>query len=177
MKYRGLCTRNGPIWKSMMHYSARLHKLCITCNFCASFKNFRLKFFCWPVIAPRPPAPTPLACFWNSSIKTSSFWNASFLQIQTTEQQPLLIYTSLAATMIRWFEGWVNQGLEESNLFCACHLLNCDEGQGQWYHRLLVHSKWCKTHLGNYTQQTIWELSRPMPPATRAKHWTSLFWN
>jgi hypothetical protein len=37
----------------------------------------------------------------------------------------------------------VNQGLllseEESNLFCACHLLNCDEGQGQssiigfWY--------------------------------------------
>jgi hypothetical protein len=21
---------------------------------------------------------------------------------------------------------------EESNLFCACHLLNCDEGQGQW---------------------------------------------
>jgi hypothetical protein len=20
---------------------------------------------------------------------------------------------------------------EESNLFCACHLLNCDEGQGQ----------------------------------------------
>jgi hypothetical protein len=32
-----------------------------------------------------------------------------------------------------------NQGLlpmtiseEESNLFCACHLLNCDEDQGQW---------------------------------------------
>jgi coproporphyrinogen III oxidase len=46
--------------------------------------------------------------------------------------------TSLAATMVRWFEGGVNQGLlpmtiseEESNLFCACHLLNCDEGQGQ----------------------------------------------
>jgi hypothetical protein len=38
--------------------------------------------------------------------------------------------------MVRWFEGGVNQGLlpmtiseEESNLFCACHLLNCDEGQ------------------------------------------------
>jgi hypothetical protein len=36
----------------------------------------------------------------------------------------------LAATMVRWFEGGVNQGLlpmtisdEESNLFCACHLL------------------------------------------------------
>jgi hypothetical protein len=48
--------------------------------------------------------------------------------------------TSLAVTMVRWFEGRVNQGLlpmrisdEESiyNLFCACHLLNCDEGQGQ----------------------------------------------
>jgi hypothetical protein len=25
---------------------------------------------------------------------------------------------------------------EESNLLCACHLLNCDEGQGQWDHRL-----------------------------------------
>jgi hypothetical protein len=38
--------------------------------------------------------------------------------------------TSLAATMIRWCEGGVNQGLlpmtseEESNLFCAFHLLN-----------------------------------------------------
>jgi hypothetical protein len=41
--------------------------------------------------------------------------------------------------MVRWFEGGVNQGLapydnkqislEESNLFCACHLLNCDEGK------------------------------------------------
>jgi hypothetical protein len=39
----------------------------------------------------------------------------------------------------QWFtgvEGGVNQGLlptseEESNLFCACQLLNCDEGQGQ----------------------------------------------
>jgi hypothetical protein len=48
------------------------------------------------------------------------------------------IKTSLAATMVRWFEGGVNQGQlpmiiseEESNLFCACHLLNCDEGQGQ----------------------------------------------
>jgi hypothetical protein len=52
--------------------------------------------------------------------------------------------TSLAATMVRWFEGEVNQGLlpmtiseEESNLFRACHLLNCDEGQGN--------SKWCNT--------------------------------
>jgi hypothetical protein len=48
--------------------------------------------------------------------------------------------------MVHWCEGGVNQGLlpmtiseEESNLFCACHLLNCDEGQGQrsitgfWY--------------------------------------------
>jgi hypothetical protein len=41
--------------------------------------------------------------------------------------------------MVRWCDGGVNQGLlpmtisrEESNLFCACHLLNCDEGQGQW---------------------------------------------
>jgi hypothetical protein len=49
-----------------------------------------------------------------------------------------LIHTSLAATMVRWFEGGVNQGLlpmtisdEESNLFCACPLLNCDKGQGQ----------------------------------------------
>jgi hypothetical protein len=51
--------------------------------------------------------------------------------------------------MVGWCEGGVNQGLlpieggvnqgllpmtiseEESNLFCACHLLNCDEGQGQ----------------------------------------------
>jgi hypothetical protein len=37
--------------------------------------------------------------------------------------------TSLAATMVRWFEGGVNQGLlpmtseEESNLFCACHFI------------------------------------------------------
>jgi hypothetical protein len=45
---------------------------------------------------------------------------------------------SPAATMVRWFEGRVNQGLlpmkiseEESNLFCACHLLKCYEGQGQ----------------------------------------------
>jgi hypothetical protein len=37
----------------------------------------------------------------------------------------------------QWFAG-VNQRLlpmticeEESNLFCACHLLNCDEGEGQ----------------------------------------------
>jgi hypothetical protein len=36
--------------------------------------------------------------------------------------------TSLAATMVRWFEGGVNQGQlpmiiseEEGNLFCACH--------------------------------------------------------
>jgi hypothetical protein len=42
--------------------------------------------------------------------------------------------TSLAATMVRWCEAGVNQGLlpmtiseEESNL-----LLNSDEGQGQW---------------------------------------------
>jgi hypothetical protein len=41
--------------------------------------------------------------------------------------------------MVRWCEERVNQGLlpmtiyseEESNLCCACHLLNCDEGQGQ----------------------------------------------
>jgi hypothetical protein len=40
--------------------------------------------------------------------------------------------------MVLWFEGEVNQGLlpmtisdEESNLFCACHLLNCDEGNDQ----------------------------------------------
>jgi hypothetical protein len=45
---------------------------------------------------------------------------------------------NLAATMFRWCEGGVNLGLlsmtiseEESNLFCACHLLNCDDGQGQ----------------------------------------------
>jgi hypothetical protein len=44
--------------------------------------------------------------------------------------------TSLAATMVRWCEGGVNQGLlpitiseEESDSFCAYHLLNCDEGQ------------------------------------------------
>jgi hypothetical protein len=43
--------------------------------------------------------------------------------------------TSLEATMVRWFEGGMNQGLlpmtineEESYLFCACHLLNFDEG-------------------------------------------------
>jgi hypothetical protein len=49
-----------------------------------------------------------------------------------------IINTSLAATMVRWCEGGVNLGLlpmtiseEESNLFCASHLLNCDEGQGQ----------------------------------------------
>jgi hypothetical protein len=63
--------------------------------------------------------------------------------------------TSLAATMVRWFEGGVNdeesnlfcachlggvnQGLlpmtiseEETNSFCACHLLKCYVGQGQW---------------------------------------------
>jgi hypothetical protein len=51
--------------------------------------------------------------------------------------------TSLAGKMVCWCEGGSdsNQGLlpsnsmtiseEESNLFCACHLLNCDEGQGQ----------------------------------------------
>jgi hypothetical protein len=40
--------------------------------------------------------------------------------------------------MVLWCEGGVNQGLlpmtiseEKSNFFCACHLLNCDEGQGQ----------------------------------------------
>jgi hypothetical protein len=50
----------------------------------------------------------------------------------------MIIQTSLAATMVRWFEVGVNQGLlpmtiseEQSNLFCACHLLNCDEGEGQ----------------------------------------------
>jgi hypothetical protein len=54
--------------------------------------------------------------------------------------------------MVRWCEGEVNQGLlpmtiseEESILFCACHLLNCDEGQAMINHRLLVHSKWCNT--------------------------------
>jgi hypothetical protein len=44
------------------------------------------------------------------------------------------ISTNLAATMVRWCEEGVNQGCslpmaiieEESNLFCACHLLNCD---------------------------------------------------
>jgi hypothetical protein len=42
--------------------------------------------------------------------------------------------TSLAATMVRWCEGGVNQGLlpmtiseEESNSFCACQLLK------HWY--------------------------------------------
>jgi hypothetical protein len=42
--------------------------------------------------------------------------------------------TSLAETMVRWFEGGVNQGLlpmtiseEES----SCHILNCDEDQRQ----------------------------------------------
>jgi hypothetical protein len=46
--------------------------------------------------------------------------------------------TSLVATMVRWCEGGVNLGLlpmtiteEEIHLFCACQLLNCDEGQGQ----------------------------------------------
>jgi hypothetical protein len=55
------------------------------------------------------------------------------------------LQTRLAATMVRWGERGVNQGLlpmtiseEERNLFCTCHLLNCDEGQGQsitgiWY--------------------------------------------
>jgi hypothetical protein len=45
---------------------------------------------------------------------------------------------NLAATIVRRFEGGVNQGLlpmtisdEENNLFCACHLLNFDKGQGQ----------------------------------------------
>jgi hypothetical protein len=56
--------------------------------------------------------------------------------------------------MVRWCEGGVNQGLlpmtiseEESNLFCACHLLNCDEiaMKAKGNHRRLVHSKWCKT--------------------------------
>jgi hypothetical protein len=56
----------------------------------------------------------------------------------TVKVRILKLTTSLAATMVRWFEGGVNQGLlsmtiseEESNLFCACHLLSCDEGQGQ----------------------------------------------
>jgi hypothetical protein len=63
--------------------------------------------------------------------------------------------TSLAATMVRWCEGGVNQGLlpmtiglseEESNWFCACQLLNCDEGQGQWsITGFWYKSKWCKT--------------------------------
>jgi hypothetical protein len=46
--------------------------------------------------------------------------------------------TSLAATMVSWCEGGMNQGIlpitvseEESNSFYACHLLNCDEAQGQ----------------------------------------------
>jgi hypothetical protein len=52
--------------------------------------------------------------------------------------------------MVRWCEGGVNQGLlpmiiseEENNLFCACHLLNCEKAKGN--HRLLEHRKWCKT--------------------------------
>jgi hypothetical protein len=46
-------------------------------------------------------------------------------------------FNQLQALRCQWFAG-VNQGLlpmtiseEESNLFCACHLLNCDEGQWQ----------------------------------------------
>jgi hypothetical protein len=31
---------------------------------------------------------------------------------------------------------------EESHKLCACHLLNCDEGQGQQW---TSHRKWCKT--------------------------------
>jgi hypothetical protein len=56
----------------------------------------------------------------------------------------------------QWFagvKGGVNQGLlpmtineEESNLFCACHFLNCDgRPRAIINHRLLVQSKWCKT--------------------------------
>jgi hypothetical protein len=53
----------------------------------------------------------------------------------------IICKASLAATMVRWSEGGVNQGLlpmtiseEKCNLFRA--MLN---------HRFLVHSKWCKT--------------------------------
>jgi hypothetical protein len=36
--------------------------------------------------------------------------------------------------MVCWCEGLLPMTIseEESNWFCSCHLLNCDEGQGQW---------------------------------------------
>jgi hypothetical protein len=74
-------------------------------------------------------------------------WNINDVRAAVSEEFPIITETglhqhntSLAATLVGWFEGGVNLGLlpmtiseEESNLFCACHLLNCDEGQGQWW--------------------------------------------
>jgi hypothetical protein len=76
--------------------------------------------------------PLPLYCL---HVMVHTLWRAPLIG---KTNFLIIIITSLVATMVRWFEGGVNQGLlpmtisdEESNLFCACHLLNCDEGQGQ----------------------------------------------
>jgi hypothetical protein len=61
----------------------------------------------------------------------------NFLKTIKSRNVMNLLQTSLVVTVVCWCEEGVNQGLlpmtiseEESNLFCACHLLNCDEGQG-----------------------------------------------
>jgi hypothetical protein len=96
--------------------------------------------------------------FWDETGPNS--WGAKLRKWLSKPLNPVqmhlnLIFTSLAATMARWYERGVNHGgiiylhewtkgcEEGSNLFCACQLRL--RPRAVINHRLLVHSKWCKT--------------------------------
>jgi hypothetical protein len=71
----------------------------------------------------------------------SDWRNKKSPQIMKFEKQGICLSFINYKNLQALFEGGVNQGLlpmtindeehEESNLFCACHLLKCYEGQGQ----------------------------------------------
>jgi hypothetical protein len=60
------------------------------------------------------------------------YFDVSSSTPNVSQKKLLEIYnTSLVMTMVRWGDQIEPISEEESHILSACHLLNCDEGQGQ----------------------------------------------
>jgi hypothetical protein len=113
---------------------------------------------------------TPMLLSWNVYMSETISWsdnNTNVMELQALRRQ------CFAGVRGEWTKGCSLWQLseEESILLCACHLLNCDEGQGQWS----ITGFW---HKVNGVRQTKKEKSEPsrvyINPGHQFRSWTCL---